>query len=294
MSESSVADYWDKFVGTHLNSPDHWEANQVVQQIQWKLSTGDAFQNPVDWFMDKFGPFERMASICSGSGILENHIALNYLQGKTGIIEGYDVSPGSLDLARKNAAGLRGVQFHVADANLHEWDESYLDAIFAHGALHHVANLDHCLGQLRRALKPTGYLYVNDYVGPRRFQWTDAQLRLSQELLDRLPHKFRRKHEVSRCDPFALKELDPSEAVRSDHILDHINAHFEVTVRTDRGGTLLAPIFGSGCVSPAVFDTEEGMRIIEAFCSRERELIDKGVIPSNHVLIVATPRSLPV
>ncbi|MEJ8823993.1 class I SAM-dependent methyltransferase [Variovorax humicola] len=290
MSENSVADYWDRFVGTHLNSPDHWEANQVVQQAQWKSSTGDAFKNPVDWFMERFGPFEKMASICSGSGILEQHIASNYLQGGTGQIEGYDLSPGSISLAKEKTAGLRGVQFHISDANSQLWDLSYLDAVFAHGALHHIENLDHCLGQLRRALKQSGYLYVNDYIGPRRFQWTDVQLRLAQELLEILPPNFRRKHQVSRCDPVALKNLDPSEAVRSDHIIDHINAHFEIIVRCERGGTLLAPIFGSGCVSPAVFETEEGMRIIESLCSREKYLIDRGVIPSDHVLIVAKPR----
>ena len=292
MSEVSVAEYWDKFVGTHLNSPDHWEANQVVQQAQWKLCTGDAFINPVDWFIERFGPFEKMASICSGSGILEQHIALNYLQGGTGQIDGYDVSPGSLKVARERTAGLRGIHFHVADANTHEWEESYLDAVFAHGALHHIASLDHCLGQIRKALKPSGYLYVNDYVGPRRFQWTDVQFRLAQQLLEQLPVKFQRNNVVSRCDPISLKALDPSEAVRSDHIIDHINAHFEIKIRIERGGTLLAPIFGSGCISPTVFDSEEGMRAIENLCLREKELIDVGIIPSNHTLIVAAPRSV--
>src|SRR5262245_33229887 len=71
MSSRSVAEYWDKFVGSHLNSPDHWEANQVVQQSQWRFITGSAFLNPIDWFMQRFGPFARMASICSGSGLLE-------------------------------------------------------------------------------------------------------------------------------------------------------------------------------------------------------------------------------
>jgi SAM-dependent methyltransferase len=287
---NSVAAYWDQFVGTHLNSPDHWEANQVVQQAQWRFVTGDPFLNPVDWFIRKFGPFTTMASICSGSGILERHVAKNYLRHGEGRIDGYDISSGSLALARENALGIKGVYYNVADVNSANFEPAYLDAVFAHGALHHVRNLDHCLGQIRRALKPTGYLYVNDYVGPRRFQWTDVQVRLATELLQFVPPRFLRNTEVVRCDPVALNDMDPSEAVRSDHIMDHIHAHFEVVIRLDRGGTLLAPIFGSGCISPAVFEHEDGMNVISHLCTAERAMIDAGIIPSNHMVVVATPR----
>ena len=96
----SVSEYWDKFVGTHLNSPDHWEANQVTQQFQWRLICGDPFKNPVDWFMEEYGPFNRMASICAGSGILERHVSASYCQNSDALIEGYDISPKSIELGR--------------------------------------------------------------------------------------------------------------------------------------------------------------------------------------------------
>jgi hypothetical protein len=41
MVKTSVADYWDRFVGTHINGPDHREANQVVRQSQWQFITGN-------------------------------------------------------------------------------------------------------------------------------------------------------------------------------------------------------------------------------------------------------------
>jgi len=289
LADNSVAAYWDKFVGTHLNSPDHWEANQVVQQAQWRLITGDPFLNPVDWFIRKFGPFSAMASICAGSGILERGVANMYLRDG-GRIDGYDISPASIEIARQKAKGIRGIYYHVSDANHAKFDPNCFDAVFAHGALHHIKNLDHCLGQIRRGLKPSGYLYVNDYVGPRRFQWTDVQLRLARSLLKAIPTNFLRNTDVVRCDPAALNEMDPSEAVRSDHIMDHIHAHFNVVERCDRGGTLLAPIFGSGCISPMIFESEAGMEIIDGLCRREHEMIKAGIIPSNHVVVVAKPR----
>jgi SAM-dependent methyltransferase len=286
MVETSVADYWDRFVGTHINSPDHWEANEVVRQSQWQFITGDPFQNPIDWFMKRFGPFSSMASICSGSGLLEKHIGTKY----GGRIDGYDVSPGSLEQARKLCANLAGVNFHVADVNTAIWGAGYLDAVFANGALHHVVNLDHCLTQLCRALKPSGYLYVSDYVGPRRFQWTDVQLRLARELFEMVPAEFRRRSTLDRCDPIALKALDPSEAVPSDQIMDHIRAHFCIIVLKERGGTLLAPIFGSGCISPSMFESARGMAIMKQMCDKERTMIDDGILASDNVTVVASPR----
>ena len=287
---NTVSEYWDKFVGSHLNSPDHWEANKVVEQAQWKFITGDPLKNPLHWFLETYGPFETMASICCGSGLLERDVAVNYLKSKTGVITGYDISPGSVQVARESCRNLRGVQFEIRDVNREVWSRDYLDAAFAHGALHHVKQLDHCLGQLRMALKPSGLLYVNDYVGPRRFQWTDAQFQLAEEAFEMVPAKFRRNKAVVRADPVALKAMDPSEAVCSDCIIPTIRTHFDVLVLSKRGGTLLAPIFGSGCIAPQIFETAEGMEIIQNLCDFERDLIDREVIGSDHVLIVASPR----
>ena len=160
-----------------------------------------------------------MASICCGNGVLEKHIGSIYLGHDTAHIDGYDVSSGSIDVARANCKGLHGVEFHVCDVNVAIWSGGYLDAIFANGALHHVTALDHCLGQLAKALKPSGYLYVNDYMGPSRFQFTDVQLRLAREIPAKLPDRFVRTRRIERCDPLALAEDDPSEAVHSDAIL---------------------------------------------------------------------------
>jgi SAM-dependent methyltransferase len=288
--ENTVANYWDKFVGTHINSPDHWEANQVVQQFQWKLITGDPFLNPVDWFMANYGPFSKMASICCGSGILEHHIATNYPATQEGGIDGFDISQGSIDVANSKCRDLSGVSFYVRDVNTDAWESNKYDAIFAHGALHHVESLDFCLGQLSKSLRPSGCLYVNDYVGPRRFQWTDLQLQLSQELFDYVPKQYRRNDHVTRCDAEALRKVDPSEAVCSDEIIEYVEKHFNIIRRIDRGGSILSPIFGSGCINPEIFTTPAGMDIIDQLCAREKQLIDDSVLESNNVVIVTSPK----
>jgi len=167
--------------------------------------------------------------------------------------------------------------------------ETY-DAVFAHGALHHVSQLDFLLGQIRERLVPEGMLYVNDYVGPARFQWSDVQMRLANELLQRVPRPYVVNMHVERCDPKSLARTDPSEAVCANFIVESVQAHFEIVCRVDRGGTLLAPIFGSGCLHPSIVETGEGLSVIEDLCAREHELVRHAIIPSNHVVLIARRR----
>jgi ubiquinone/menaquinone biosynthesis C-methylase UbiE len=62
---------------------------------------------PVNWFIDKYGPFTSMASLCSGTGILELHVASHWLQER-GSIVGFDISRHSVELATQAAQGIRG------------------------------------------------------------------------------------------------------------------------------------------------------------------------------------------
>src|SRR6266700_8158541 len=145
----TTAAYWDAFAGAHLNSPTHWEANAAVRRFQWTLITGDAELNPVTWFMERYGPFKSLASLCSGTGILERHVANRWLK-EGGQITGFDISPRSVELARHAAEGIRGIDYQVRDMDHDAWPENTYDAVFAHGALHHVSRLDYLLGQLQQ------------------------------------------------------------------------------------------------------------------------------------------------
>ena len=120
----------------------------------------------------------------------------------------------------------RNVFFEVADVNVKQWPVNRFDAVFAHGALHHVEQLDHCLGQVRRALHRDGLLYVNDYIGPSRFQWSDVQMRLANELLDTVPRQWVLRSEVMRYSAETVRNIDPSEAVNSQFIEDAVRAPF--------------------------------------------------------------------
>ena len=288
IKQSRVASYWDEHVGQHLSSLLQWEASKPVQMHQWGHISGNPYENPVLWFWKKYGPFERSASIACGNGLLERFVAENLLPSG-GRITGFDISPESVNLAR-SLSTKGSVDFEVRDLNHEPWEEAIFDAVFANGALHHVEALDFCLGQISASLKLSGLLYVNDYLGPARFQFSDTQIRLAHELLLRVPEKFRSQNMPKCCDPIALSQMDPSEAVNSHQIYETLRCHFDIIECHKMGGTLLAPIFGGGCLDPSIIESGEGLEVISMLVEAERKLISDGLIRSDHLLLICRKR----
>jgi hypothetical protein len=99
------------------------------------------------------------------------------------------------------------------DLNAQALPRELYDAVLTTGAMHHIENLDFCFGNIRRSLKAGGLLWLNDYVGPNRFQWSDTQMRLANELLAMVPSRWRLRNRVTRFDAEGIRDLDPSEAV---------------------------------------------------------------------------------
>lgn len=287
-NQFKVANYWDEHVGQHLNSLLQWEASKPVQMHQWEHISSDPNENPVLWFWKKYGPFGRSASIACGNGILERFVAENLLP-PGGRITGFDISPESVNLARSLSAN-KAADFAVRDLNYEPWEEGIYNAVFANGALHHVEALDFCLGQISASLTLSGLLYVNDYLGPARFQFSDTQIRLAHELLLCVPERFRSENLPKCCDPIALSKMDPSEAVNSHQIYETIRCHFDIVERIEMGGTLLAPIFGGGCLDPSIIESGEGLEVISMLVEAERKMINDGLIRSDHLMLICKKR----
>src|SRR5207237_3019737 len=109
-------------------------------------------------------------------------------------LDAYDLADGAIEQARRlaSAAGLRGVHYHIADLDTLALPAASVDAVFAHQSVHHVERLEALYATVRDSLRPGGVFHLHEFVGPSRFQWTDAQLRLVNGLLDELPARLRR------------------------------------------------------------------------------------------------------
>jgi SAM-dependent methyltransferase len=284
---SIAEDYWDRNVGKHREPFAHWESPDPIQKSLSQVVTGDRDLPPPLWFMQKHGPFAAVADLGCGDGILTEYLAVKYPKMK---VTGFDFSKGSLEISRKRCANLMNASFQRIDLNSEVLEPSSFNAILTNGSMHHIEKLDHCFASMAAALTEDGYLWLNDYVGPARFQWSDTHMRLADELLSTVRAEWRIRERVVRCDAEALREMDPSEAIAPHQIEDALYAHFEVVATFDRGGTLLAPIFGSGCLSSAMAESEQGLQELQRLFDTERALIRGGVVKSTHRQYVARPR----
>jgi len=213
-------------------------------------------------------------------------------------LHGLDASSRSLAIARESAAAERVVNLEFAEADLNrlEMPREEFDVVLANMSLHHVRNLRRAVSQIRQALRPGGWLIVNEFVGPRQFQFTDLQLGLVRDLLAALPERYRRdastgglKTDYPRLPVEHWNKADPSEAIRSDLILDEIGRQFRIVERVDYGGTVLHLLLEHIVHNFDAAD-REGMAILSLLGRFEDSLIRRGVLPSDFTFVVARKR----
>jgi SAM-dependent methyltransferase len=286
-----VATFWDEHVGRHLEPFAHWESPPSIAAGLNMLVSGDPQVSSLHYFLGNYGPFAHVAELGCGDGILVNFLLRIYPNLR---VDAYDVSLASLERSRALIATIDGAaercRLMRIDLNAEALPTDLYDAVLTTGSMHHIENLDFCFGNIRRSLKAGGLLWLNDYVGPNRFQWSDTQMRLANELLAMVPSRWRLRDRVTRYDAGAMRDLDPSEAVAPQHIPAALGAHFEILRSWPRGGTLLAPIFGSGCLDSAMATSEEGASVLAAMFNAEHDLIAAGALPSDSYLYVAKAR----
>ncbi|MCB0254105.1 MAG: class I SAM-dependent methyltransferase [Anaerolineae bacterium] len=158
-------------------------------------------------------PLSRCLSLGCGKGRLERQLAS--LKAFVAC-DAYDIAEGSIEQARQaaDAAGHR-IRYSVGDLNSIQLGRASYDAVWAAGSVHHVANLEHLFGQVVDALKPGGLFFLNEYVGPSRFQFPPAQRQAIQACLDTLPPAYREiTPAVIQAKPSTKNQLLPTRPLQ--------------------------------------------------------------------------------
>ena len=259
--------------------------------------SGSPDGNWLDWSARRYfpAPVDRALSIGSGDGGLERH---GLVAGIAKRFEGFDASPGAVELARQLAeqhAITDRAAYVVADLNQHRFEPLRYDAVFASMAVHHIRELEHFFSQVQHALKPGGLFVMNEFVGPNQFQWTDRQMQLADDLLRQIPERYRRslvsghvKTRVVRQTIATMNAVDPTEAVRSADIIPLLRDYFELVEQVDYGGTLLNLVLEE--IAGNFQDTEEDLAILQPLFDAERRYMQASVLPSDFTVLVARNR----
>lgn len=171
--------------------------------------------------------FERALSI--GCGLAAREIDL-LVSGRVKRFVCFELGARLIAAAQASAEAhgvAERIEFRNVDAFSHLGPEEY-DLVFWHHSLHHMFDVDRAVRVSREVLQEDGVFLADEYVGPSRFQWTDANLELMNSFRAQLPPRFFVRPDfpeesyprtVSRPTPEQVMRVDPSEAVQSEEIL---------------------------------------------------------------------------
>jgi len=278
----------------------HWLQHPLVQErINTKI-TGGCQKDRFQWFLDTHLvgklPVNRALTLGCGAGELERGLSkYNFAN----VHDAIDLSDEAIRLAKEAASAerLRHTRYLVDDLNAIRLQPERYDVVFGVSSIHHVERLEHLFEQVSGAMKKSAYFFLDEYIGPTKFQWTDVQLRRMNEELNRLPPVLKRsvsqpgktKTRVIRKTSEYISQSDPSEAVRSAEIVPLLSNYFDIVELKGYGGSLLHELLYdiAGNFTEANAGSLDHLRQL---FQREDELIACGELQHDFAVIVATKR----
>jgi ubiquinone/menaquinone biosynthesis C-methylase UbiE len=237
----------------------------------------------------------KVLSLACGTG----HCELNWASfSNIEHIDAYDISKERIAYAKSKAAEVKcnKINFQVGDVYKIELKPNYYDLIISEQALHHFTPLKQILDRVSYTLKPTGYFFINEFVGPTRFQWTKNQIDAVNSILAIFPAKYKviygsneLKSKVYRPSRLSMKIVDPSEAVESSNILPLLREKFETIEVKGYGGSILSLLF-EDIAHNFLGDDDFTKQVLSICFGIEDLLIKNDLIQNDYIIAVCKKR----
>lgn len=299
----TVGEFWSrKLQGSDFTPERFWGhvpevERRVLQRASAVGPVGSWAEACVREFLAGRTPVERMLSVGCGTGELERTLArLNAFHE----CDAWDIAPGGIDIARRLAreAGFGNIRYEVRDVTAAPLPPEHYDAVWFESSLHHIEPLERVCEQVARTLKPDGFLFLNEYVGPSAFAFSARQKELIRAAFALIPGRFRRSFQIGGPErlgsapiptPAEVLAEDPTESVRSADILPVVSDYFDIVSRRDTGGTLLQFLL-HGIAGNFHEGDPESLRVLRMLMDIEDTLLETGEVRSDFVVIAARPR----
>ncbi len=302
-SESQTQNHWDKLASDETKrdfTRKSWGGLSQISRNHNFLITDDPDYYWIDYMRAKYFPDGHAGDTLSlgcGEGFIERLFKEHGFVFDS--VTGVDLSEKCVEVAAQRAQEIElapDINYIAANLNEYALPEQTYDFIFFFHSLHHVRALEQLLESCAKALKPGGVMMVNEFVGPSRFQWTDEQLRLANEIFRLLPEDLRYdlqnnniKTEIKRFSVEEMIQHDESEAVRSAEIESVLRKYFNIVEEKNWGGTLNNLILENtaGDYDPV---NPYHNAIADLLVHHENYLIKNNLIPSDFKFFIAKPK----
>ncbi len=302
---SQTKSHWDQEAGTwKLGRGIYWlEHQEVLRRINLKVS-GDPDIDAVSYFMGLLKawgyelPLERALTLGCGAGDLERRLAGYGLFLRH---DAYDISEKSVEMAARAAkeSGFTNIYYQTTNINKVLLPEETYDVVFGFGSVHHLSRLEHVFSEVNKSLKKDGIFFLNEYIGPSFFQWTDRQIEVINSILKILPKRLKQvvtnpefyKEHYTRPSVEEVQGVDPSEACRSEEILPLLESFFDVVIIKQTGGALLHSLL-TNIAGNFRTENEVDIELLKAIFMIEDALMREGDIKSDFAVIVARKKGI--
>lgn len=231
----------------HWNEREISIANNPISARFNYLITGNPDVSRFEYACNKYLKDAKIKAVSLGCGSGEHEIAWAR-QGNFTKIDCFDISPTRIEIAKEKTteAGLNNIlNFYCENVlNLLPPKERY-DVIIFESALHHLSPLKKVMNIIEQFLKPGGFIFMTDFVGPTKCQWLPRQLQVVNALLDLLPERYKIKSngnslkKVFKPSYLRMYLMDPSEAIESSNIIPMMRNNFSELELKNAGGAIL-------------------------------------------------------
>jgi ubiquinone/menaquinone biosynthesis C-methylase UbiE len=273
----------------------HWyEIPTVIARLNQRI-TGDPDVSFRDMVCQRYlndGKKRRALALGCGVGGRELDWAR---RGVFSEILGLDIAPERIARARQEATRQnleRVARFEVSDVNELVVQAQKFDVVLFEQSLHHFTDVRGTLAKIKTILAADGLLIVDEFVGPRRFQWTPAQLAMADGLLLSIPARYRRfargnrtKNRNLRAGTILMWLNDPSEAAESDAIAPEVERQYEVVARHDYGGTV-TPLLFQDIAHHFIVDDGYNLEWANRILGAEEYLIRTGLLANDYTAFI--------
>jgi SAM-dependent methyltransferase len=235
-TRQQIAGHWDRRTEQPRPSRTNWWQSRTVRRHINRRVCGEPFEGTGEGWVHVLRRrldgrvLRRGISVGCGFGNKE----MRFL--RLGLVERFDLYELSESRIAKGSAlaaelGLaERVCFHRADA-LETVTRPDYDLVHWNNSLHHMLDVAKAVQWSRHVLLPDGVFFMDDFVGPSRFQWSDRALAVATGVRSVLPRRLLRNPHapptgeehvdphVARPNARRIAREDPSEAADSARIL---------------------------------------------------------------------------
>lgn len=279
----------------------HWTHLPAVKARIASMVSGDPAVHPLEWFFRQVAterplPLARVLVLACGAGHVERQVVSH---GWAASAVAIDLSSQVLARASAQARAERlAIEYHHADMNRLPMGQApflpgTFDAVLGVAGVHHGSDLERLYADVAGLLVPGGWFFLDEYVGPDRFQWPEAQQRHLNALLDLLPPRLRMttdgrlKGNARRPSVEEVIAVDASEAVRSSELLPLLTGHFDIQAVRPYGGSMLHLVLASIAQN---FVPAAEAPYLSALMEAEDELIRAGQVGHDFACVIARRR----